>query len=276
MAPIDLAALGEQITATVERAKAEDPRALHRTIDDLQRQLANRPAPAPPQRVEVPVLDAATREDLRTAMQTWEAATGQVRSVLDAIGEQLTTPAAHTPAAVAPDPPVAAAAVRAPITRLERTAAGNGALPKAQRAILSVLAQHGRRSTVQVALLTGYSSKSGGFRNTLSSLRSAELIEGRGDVEITQTGLQALGPYEPLPVGEQLVQWWKREQLGKAESAILDVLVEHWPDAVPVEVIAEATGYSATSGGFRNALSRLRSLQLAAGRGELRISDTLM
>jgi len=54
------------------------------------------------------------------------------------------------------------------------------------------------------------------------------------------------------------------------------VLVEHWPDAVPVEVIAEATGYSATSGGFRNALSRLRSLQLAAGRGELRISDTLM
>lgn len=49
--------------------------------------------------------------------------------------------------------------------------------------------------------------------------------------------------------GEQLVQWWKREQLGKAESAILDVLVEHWPDAVPVEVIAEATGYSATSGG---------------------------
>jgi len=86
----------------------------------------------------------------------------------------------------------------------------------------------------------------------------------------------ALGPYEPLPVGEQLVQWWKREQLGKAESAILDVLVEHWPDAVPVEVIAEATGYSATSGGFRNALSRLRSLQLAAGRGELRISDTLM
>jgi len=274
MAPIDLAALGEQITATVERAKAEDPRQLHRTIDDLQRQLANRPAPAPPARVEVPVLDAATREDLRTAMQTWEAATGQVRSVLDAIGEQLTTPAAHTPAAAPPDPPVAA--VRAPITRLERTAAGNGALPKAQRAILSVLAQHGRRSTVQVALLTGYSSKSGGFRNTLSSLRSAELIEGRGDVEITQTGLQALGPYEPLPVGEQLVQWWKREQLGKAESAILDVLVEHWPDAVPVEVIAEATGYSATSGGFRNALSRLRSLQLAAGRGELRISDTLM
>jgi len=72
------------------------------------------------------------------------------------------------------------------------------------------------------------------------------------------------------------VQWWKREQLGKAQGAVLDVLVDHWPGAVPVELIAEATGYSSTSGGFRNALCRLRSLQLAAGRGELRISDTLM
>ncbi len=43
-----------------------------------------------------------------------------------------------------------------------------------------------------------------------------------------------------------------------------------------MDFIAEATGYSATSGGFRNSLSRLRSLQLAAGRGELTVADTLM
>ena len=35
-------------------------------------------------------------------------------------------------------------------------------------------------------------------------------------------------------------------------------------------------GYSATSGGFRNALSRLRSLQLATGRRALVVNDTLM
>jgi len=139
-----------------------------------------------------------------------------------------------------------------------------------------VLAQHGRRTTTQVALLTGYSHKSGGFRNSLSSLRSAEPIEGRGDIDITPEGLRALGHYDPLPTGPALVEWWKREQLGKAESAILDVLVEHWPATVAVDFIAEATGYSATSGGFRNSLSRLRSLQLAAGRGELAVDDTLM
>ncbi len=45
---------------------------------------------------------------------------------------------------------------------------------------------------------------------------------------------------------------------GKPERVILDVLVDHWPAAVPVETIAAAIGYSPTSGGFRNALSRIR------------------
>jgi len=60
------------------------------------------------------------------------------------------------------------------------------------------------------------------------------------------------------------------------ERNVLDVLVSRWPAAVPVDQIAAETGYSATSGGFRNALSRLRSLQLASGRGELVINDALM
>ncbi len=47
---------------------------------------------------------------------------------------------------------------------------------------------------------------------------------------------------------------------GKPERVILDVLVDHWPAAVPVETIAAAIGYSPTSGGFRNALIRIRTL----------------
>lgn len=63
---------------------------------------------------------------------------------------------------------------------------------------------------------------------------------------------------------------------GKPERAILDVLVDHWPAAVPVETIAAAIGYSPTSGGFRNALSRIRALHIGAGRGELLLNDTLI
>ena len=49
----------------------------------------------------------------------------------------------------------------------------------------------------------------------------------------------------------------------KPERAILDVLVDHWPAAVPVETIAAATGYSPTSGGSRNARIRIRIRTLA-------------
>ncbi len=63
---------------------------------------------------------------------------------------------------------------------------------------------------------------------------------------------------------------------GKPERAILDVLVDHWPAAVPVETIAAAIGYSPTSGGFRNARIRIRALHIAAGRGELLLNDTLI
>lgn len=54
------------------------------------------------------------------------------------------------------------------------------------------------------------------------------------------------------------------------------MLAVNWPTDVAVEEIASETGYSMTSGGFRNALSRLRSLELASGRGALVIADTLM
>lgn len=152
-------------------------------------------------------------------------------------------------------------------------------LAKAERAILTVLAQHGARTTTQVALLTGYSAKSGGFRNALSSLRTAEFITGRGTgtVEATTAGKAALSVWEPLPQGPDLIKWWY-EKLGKAERMILAELVAAWPEPVPVDQIAARTNYSATSGGFRNALSRLRSLELAVGergRGELTAADVL-
>lgn len=148
-------------------------------------------------------------------------------------------------------------------------------MSKAERAILSVLAQHGTRSTTQVALLTAYSHKSGGYRNALSKLRTAGYIEGRGDITATPAGLTALGGFEPLPTGAELRRWWGEKHLGKAERAILDVLARAYPYPVATPEIADETGYSASSGGFRNAMSRLRTLELASGHGELVMADSL-
>lgn len=278
MAEIDLEVLGEKIEATVERAREDDPKALRRRISELERDLVKaRDARPEPVRVEVPVLSDEVRGELRDLGQQVNKMVAESVDALQHFGREVNemlAPLRDRPAAVAPRPaPTPARQSRA---TQEPSDLPDGPLPKAQSAILAALAQHGTRTTVQVALLTGYSHKSGGYRNSLSSLRTAGYIDGRGDITITDAGLAALGDYDPLPTGVELREWWKDKHLGKAERAILDVLADAWPDEVPVDRIAEAAGYSASSGGFRNSLSRLRSLELAAGRGALVISDSLM
>lgn len=295
MAAVDLAALGQQIAATVDEAKDNDPAELRRQLAELRRQLASREPPPAPEvvevRIEVPVLDEAAITSLQRAVAKWlqqgeqllaSAASLQARldqielggGAADASAGRALTGGNGQAAPTVDRPPRPAPPAAAGTPRYEPRGEALP-LPKAQRAILTALAQHGRRTTTQVALLTGYSSKSGGYRNALSALRTGGLIEGHGDIAATPVGLQALGSYDPLPAGSDLRQWWKDHQLGKAERAVLDVLAAAWPESVPVEQIAAATSYSASGGGFRNALSRLRSLDLAAGRGALVLNDTL-
>ena len=75
---------------TVERARADDPQELRRTIAGLQHQPATRPEPAPPDRIEVPVLTVETLQTLQQGRTAWDASTTQLRSVLDAIDNHLT------------------------------------------------------------------------------------------------------------------------------------------------------------------------------------------
>jgi hypothetical protein len=146
----------------------------------------------------------------------------------------------------------------------------------AERKILSALAQYpGGRSKRQVAILTGYAINGGGFNNALSSLRTKGWLEGRGDpLRITEAGLSALGSYEPLPTGPDLLAHWLR-QLDKAPRLILEALAGAYPEPMDKTSLAAAAGYEANGGGFNNALSRLRTLELIEGRGELRASDDL-
>lgn len=314
LADIDLPALGARLEEAREEAERNDPAALRRRLAAAERRVAEleqRPAtPAVVERVEVPVeiirevpvvdaddllLLAALHGRLDEAIQALMSAQPELARLTSLVEKAQAGP--NPPVTPQPSPVTAhhrgrlrdaarqvreakaelAAGTAATLPRPAGTNAGSDsvALPKAQRAILSALAVHGTRTTTQVALLTGYSHKSGGFRNALSSLRTAGFIEGRGDITATTEGLDALGDFEPLPTGMALVEWWKANHLGKAERAILDVLVAEYPKAVETAEIADRTGYSASSGGFRNALSRLRSFELASGRGELVLAEML-
>jgi hypothetical protein len=148
-------------------------------------------------------------------------------------------------------------------------------LKKAERSILSVLAQFSDgRSKRQLAMLSGYAI-AGGFNNAIGSLRSLGYINKAGEpILILPDGLAAIaGNYEPLPSGRALFDFWLGK-LNKAERLILSKLIESWPNPLSKEVLAEQTGY-AIAGGFNNALGRLRTLQLITRGTEIYADETL-
>lgn len=272
MAPVDLAALGDRIAATVERAKSEDPRELRARIAQLERQLADRPTPQV-EVIEVPIVTEESLAALRSVQTALSAATTDLADVLAPVlaghrpapAAAAPRPASQPPSPGRTMPPTAPATTRPP---------DGTPLPKAQRAILSVLATYGPRTKTQVAILAGYAHNGGGYNNALGALRGNSLISGRDQLEITAAGGETLGPVVALPSGRALLEHWTA-RLGKAERLILDALHDIWPQPTTKEALATTTGYTASGGGFNNALGKLRSLELIEGRAEIRLSDEL-
>jgi hypothetical protein len=144
---------------------------------------------------------------------------------------------------------------------------------KCERAILTALAQYPQgRTKNQIAILAGYSVTSGGFANALAWLRVRDYITRGNPAQITPAGQTALGDWQPLPSGRDLTNHWMRN-LAKCEREILGVLIERYPEALAADTVAEVTGYSRNSGGFANALSRLRTLELITRGQPMKASD---
>lgn len=167
------------------------------------------------------------------------------------------------------------AANREPRPASGRNGSGSS-LSKAERLVLTALAQYPQgRTRVQVALLTGYAHSGGGFNNAISALRSAGCLQGDAHrLQITAAGRQRLGSYQPLPRGRALLQHWLG-QLGKAERKALEELAAVYPRALSKAQLANRAGYEANGGGFNNALSRLRTLELVKGRADIKASEDL-
>jgi hypothetical protein len=295
VAQIDLAKLGEQIQATVQRQKENDPKELKARIAKLERELEQKQTASP-------VIDqgaveravekqrAADNEVLRAIVQDDQRLRDGLKSIIE-LCRGLYDPGCPVPVGGLQTitlPPAPAHAIEqrlyatpkhspAPAVHLATIPVnGNGEkLPKAERTILTALAQYPQgRTKVQVALLGSYSHTGGGFNNALSALRGKGYIEGEETLRITQPGVKALGHFTPLPTGKNLLEHWYR-QLGKAERSILESLACVWPRSASKEDVAAATGYEASGGGFNNALSRLRTFELISGKGELKASDDL-
>jgi uncharacterized protein len=287
LAEVDLDSIKTAMAETIEKAEANDPKALKRRILELQSDLLNAQRDnddlrrsldqQTPTVVEVPVLTEEHLAALDQAIADIQQVVNSPRpDPVSKVVQQSPQPAlTHQPHfTIKKDPQPAPEPVRTPSSPPVVSRAGQN-LPKAQKAILTVL-YHGPRDKQRLAVLTGYSAGGGGFNNPLSRLRVEGLIEGKGTISITDAGRAAIGPVDPLPHGTELREYWKAHPaIGKAGRLILDALAEHGP--MDKESLAAVTGYSSGGGGFNNPLSRLRSLGLVHGYGEeIRIDDDLL
>ncbi len=274
LADVDLEAVRRQMAATLERAKADDPRELRRRIAELEQQLRAKPKPADPSpRVtanDLRVLDTMARDieatrariaalrgrfhlgagdgDNGTPSEGQTAAAYVPSAGVFMLNEQHTT---HVPHSEAREERAAAAAQRS---------ASNGKFPKGEVATLTAVAQYRDGATrEQLTVLTGYKRST---RDAyLQRLRERGYVDQAGDrIVATPAGRTALGPdFRPLPTGRALQQHWLG-QLPEGERRILELLLPAWPRTVDRAEISEATGYARSS---RDAyIQRLRSRQV--------------
>jgi hypothetical protein len=282
VADVDLDALKRQMSATIEKAKADDPRELRKRIADLERQAKSRSVPAK----AVPVLKDSQiarveklveRFDkaLATAMQAYGAACEQLRQLVSgvhAVRQEASRTAPAPPASVRRAEPAGSpgrsSTPARPVVSRAVSPESNGHLPPARQRILNGLAfLHGigvaPADKTQLALMIGVSPTSGGFFNNLGGLRSDGLIHypAGGTVALTDAGA-ALASTAGIPQTTDELHEAIRAKLPPAKWRILDALIAAYPKAVHKDVIAEQIGVSPTSGGFFNNLGSLRSLGL--------------
>ena len=274
LADVDLAEFQKRMAATIERAKAEDPKELKRQVSNLKAQLARAQLAVPPapeikvQIVEKPVLRAAE-------VTVLVAIAGQLRESADAILRGLNGFAKNPPPGPTSD---VRAMVRAVPSRPRAPSPAppfENDLGRGERRILAAIAQHPEGCTrTQITVLTGYRRSS---RDTyLQRLLSAGLVEKRQErLTCTEAGLASLGvDFEALPTGLALRSYWL-EHLPRGETTLLRALINAYPSPLAREALTDVSGYRRSS--RDTYLQRLiaRELVERSGDGSVRASDQL-
>lgn len=290
-ADIDVPALSEKMAATIERAKADDPRELRKEIVRLKKELESRPTETQEVRVEVPfvpkavtdavVMGAAADRDvaraLHSAAERLEVGAGRLEAGLNAATEAATevrTSAPPQPKTVRPAPP------RPDMAPRQDAPEDNGRVSGSQQRILDALAAlEGIRlygpGRTQVALFAKVSPKSSGFEKNVSTLRTRGYLDfpQKGHLTLTDDG-RAIASAENAPQTAEEMQEYVRVLVGETKWNILRILVDCYPEALTREELAERADcaeyqVSATSSGYEKNLSTMKSLGLITypGRG---------
>lgn len=314
-ADVDLGALRERMAETIERVKAEDPKALRAEVAKWKG-LAER------HKGDLVATEAEV-EELRDQLEAEQGKTHEVpafsdddRALLERVGDvmaelgedlrdggPLHTVLLGAQDAADPEPPPAPRPKPAPVHHAPPTAQPNIAQQIAHDAAMAngdveltpsalrVLEAAARRypapvTKSQLATLAGMAVKGGAFIGHLSALKKAgALIEEGRDLVVSSAGFERLGLTEPPPPQSpaELLDMW-RGSLKPSEAGLLDVLVEHYPEPMTKEGLAlvagqragKLDGYAVKGGAFIGNLSTLKKNGLAEVNGSgVRASSTL-
>lgn len=300
--PIDVGKLKDQIASVVEEAKANDPKALRKELADLKTQIAKVgiAKPAIPDKSAIAAAEQRgfdqAKKKLTTEMErevqkrTAEVLAGlseKLVPLMTYLGEQTKAAKVQRPslsvieyARVSGPPVLLPQLSRPPALPRQPHPATNGhapddgtTLPKGERRCLTAIAQNANSIMRQhLTVITGYKRST---RDAyIQRLREKEFVgEQAGRLHLTDDGLKALGPFDPLPTGEALQQH-VLSTLPEGERAVLSFIIGSYPQAVDRDAISEATGYKRST---RDAyIQRLSTRELIdASRGPVIASEDL-
>jgi hypothetical protein len=287
----DLEKYTQRMAATIERAKAEDPRELRRQLQERDREITKlRNAKSAPstakvveRRVEVPILKDAqiTRLDsfggkLLQAAEAYAVA-GQrgvaIATDLRVFGQELAA-AIRTAKNGSQAPPVPVRPMYHKVIRAAQTsartapAAGDLAITVPQQRILDALAWFEAvglpaPEKAPLAAMADASSRSSAYQNNVSALRTAGLVDypRSGLVALTESGRARATPPD-VPGTTAALQDAVLAKVTRPQARILQAVIEVYPRALTKEELADRAEASAASSAFQNNVSAMRSLGL--------------
>jgi hypothetical protein len=182
---------------------------------------------------------------------------------------QLARPAPQVQAKLAP--------VRQAVMATSGSSDGEGP-SRMQRAMLTALAQHPEGLTKKkIRIHTGYAD-SGPVSTSFARLIESGWAVTAGDrLRLTNEGLSVLGPFDPLPLGDELrAHLLNGNGLSTMEKKLLEVVCAAYPRDISKGEARELAGY-ADSGPVSSAFAALvgRDYVRAIGKGRLIAADEL-
>ena len=259
LAEVDLASIKEAMAETIEKAKADDPRELRARIRELERQIAARPSPTVT-RVELPVVNEATKEALLDAALRITGVAAQIRESVKPLVEQLApalvAKAAPEPIEHAAQPPTPQAR-RAPESR--PSASGAAELRAGARRMVEALGRMAplRLSKGQWGMVAHLKTTGGTWTTYLGELRRAGLLdESSAGYTLTDAGFDYLGG-RPDPMTAAELQDHYRKVLRAGAAKMLDALIDCYPAGLSKDTLGERAEIVTTGGTFSTYLGEL-------------------